>query len=221
MRESELDQLHRELEQEQRKLVPESTWEPNMETAAEYKVAVKPSIAERVHQVLIDLDYPVSSADIAEVIGDGITGKQVSSAITSLSLRLNIERSGQNKATKYRLVGDKPAKRTEIETPVVNHQMTTEPYDNVVQFAPVAESRQCDPLLHHLDVIKASVSAIEFYAADLHAPPIETIPHDEQDRVIGALREVQAILNPSMAASIEAAIIHLQDYFGGSVNAAV
>ena len=212
MRESELDQLHRELEREQRKLVPESTWEPNMEKAAEYKVAVKPSIAERVHQVLIDLDYPVSSADIAEVIGDGITGKQVSSAITSLSLRLNIERSGSNKATKYRLGCDKPAKRTEIETPE---------YENVVEFAPAAASKQCGPILDHIDVIESSAAAIKAYAADLRAPPIESIPYEEQDRIIGALREVQAILNPEMAELIKDAVAHLGNYFGGSVNAAV
>ena len=204
MREANLDQLMRDLEQEQRKLVPETKWENIMQ---EPKTHI-----ETVHDVLKVADKPLMSTELAAITG--LTVKQVSGALTKLSQRVKLKRTGKANTTKYELAAELPPNVTEIDMPSNNS-------DNVVQSPPVAESRQCDPLLHHLDVIKASVSAIEFYAADLHAPPIETIPHEEQDRIIGALREVQAILNPSMAASLEAAIIHLQDYFGGSVNAAV
>ena len=152
MRESNLDQLHRELEREQRKLVPESTWETQMQAVAEKKIAEPGTNIDKVYQVLAEAEQQMTSKEIAEITGLSIS--QVSSAISKITLRTTVNKVMHGNTMMYRLGGDKPPKRDTL--PVVRYQVTPEP-------APA--SPQCDVIALQVSNIRIALEYLEMLVA--------------------------------------------------------
>jgi hypothetical protein len=197
-----LDTLHRELEREQRRMT-----DPH----AEYTVNTIP-ITDRVCN-RIATHGPIDAVELASALD--LTTQQVSSAVKRLVEHNRVTKSGVGRKMVYHIPSRQESKPKIEKVPVTappkpTPEPTPEP-SNVVEFAPLADET-CDPVLHHLNTIRAAASAMEFYlVADRPVP----VPVDEQEWILGGLRDLCGFVNPDLAKPIDAAIKQLKIHFGG------
>ena len=173
-----LDNLHRELEKVQMKTV-------------EKKIAEPVTNIDKVYQVMAEAEQPMTSKEIAELAG--LTISQVSSAISKITLRTTVNKVMHGNTMMYRLGGDKPPKRTEIETPVA--QVTPEP-------APA--SPQCDVIALQVSNIRIALEYLEMLVA---AEDKEDLSH-----LAAPVVKVKAMLeplNPQVANDLDPVIEYL------------